>query len=136
MAAQEGTSLHLQSLPVCKYTEQKLAVSTKAGVAGGGSAVVTFAPVRELEGVAFAALGLTSMLNSGGAVLECSLRQGTANALPDPSQTSQNGGSQGNGKKLSRGIAGEHWSLMSSCYKVGKPSCYSIEHVMTLQCPR
>ena len=91
-----------------------------AGNAGGGSAVVTVAPVRELEGVSFAALGLTSMLNSGGAVLECSLRQGTANTLPGPSQNSKNGGSQGNGKTPSRGIAGEDWSLLSTCYKGAK----------------
>ena len=77
-------------------------VPTWTGVVGGGSAVVTFAPVREMEGVAFAALGLTGMLNSGGAVLECSLRQGTAQSQP-----SQNGNAGGNGRKPSRGIAGE-----------------------------
>lgn len=43
--------------------------------AGGESAVVTFAPIRHSERVAFAAIGLTSMLNCGGAVLDCQLRQ-------------------------------------------------------------
>lgn len=41
--------------------------------AGGECAVATFAPMRELGGLSFAAIGLTSMLNAGGAVLECQL---------------------------------------------------------------
>ena len=42
--------------------------------AGGESAIVTFAPIRESTAVKFAAIGLTDMLNCGGAVLDCQLR--------------------------------------------------------------
>jgi len=52
--------------------------------------------------MAFAALGLTRMLNVGGAVLECSLRRG-----------SQNGGSRENGRKASRGVTGEHCTFIA-----------------------
>jgi hypothetical protein len=38
--------------------------------------VVTLAPVMELRGVAFAAVGLPHMLNAGGAVLRCTLACG------------------------------------------------------------
>ena len=47
-------------------------------LAGGESAIVTFAPIRSLHGISFAALGLTNMLNCGGAVLECQLLPGTS----------------------------------------------------------
>lgn len=40
---------------------------------GGTSAVVTVAPVLQHQGIRAAAVGLSNMLNSGGAVLSCSL---------------------------------------------------------------
>lgn len=49
--------------------------------AGGASRIVTIAPVVELSGVHFAALGLSDMLNGGGAVTACSLVP--ASALSD-----------------------------------------------------
>ena len=35
---------------------------------------MTFAPIRDADRICFAAIGLTSMLNCGGAVLDCQLR--------------------------------------------------------------
>ena len=72
--------------------------------AGGHSAVVTFAPVLEAEGLAFAAIGLTDMLNSGGAVLGCSLRRGTVPVEPTPIQPRS--GRNGSKPKASRGMTG------------------------------
>lgn len=40
--------------------------------------MVTFAPIREREGIAFAAIGLTDMLNCGGAVSSCHLQKGSS----------------------------------------------------------
>lgn len=71
------------------------------GFAGGHSAVVTFAPVLEKEGVRFAALGLTEMLNSGGAVLSCRLDKGVA--------ASSRAGN-GHSRKAARTVTGE-WLL-------------------------
>lgn len=53
---------------------------------------MTFSPVRQLEGVSFAAIGLTNMLNAGGAILDCQLRQ---------SSSSNGYGSQKNGRRHS-----------------------------------
>lgn len=43
---------------------------------GGGSDIVTLSPVTEAGGVLFAPMGLTNMLNSGGALLSCSVSGG------------------------------------------------------------
>jgi len=48
----------------------------------GCAAVVTLAPVMELHGVAFAAVGLPHMLNAGGAVLRCTLARGAPAGAP------------------------------------------------------
>ena len=66
--------------------------------------MVTFAPVLEAEGLAFAAIGLTDMLNSGGAVLGCSLRQGTVLVEPTPSQPRS--GRNGSQPKAARSMTG------------------------------
>ncbi|KAK9820373.1 hypothetical protein WJX72_009606 [[Myrmecia] bisecta] len=59
-------------------------------VAGGKSTVVTIAPIEEQAGVAFAAVGLTNMFNSGGAVMSCIL-----DARGDSSDTQSSSSSGG-----------------------------------------
>lgn len=49
---------------------------------GGTSAVVTIAPVLQHRGIRAAAVGLSNMLNSGGAVLCCSLHQPSQDSSP------------------------------------------------------
>ena len=68
------------SILEAKMPEAQLFLTTQvhdhqfpSGWAGGGSAIVTLAPVMRTDGLAFAALGLENMLNAGGAVLSASL---------------------------------------------------------------
>ena len=49
---------------------------------GGTSAVLTITPVLQHEGVRAAAVGLSNMLNSGGAVLSCSLHSPSQDSSP------------------------------------------------------
>ena len=64
----------------------KFVTDVLSGFVGGTSAVVTVTPILQHQGIRAAAVGLSNMLNSGGAVLGCSLH------LP-----SQGGSLPGNG---------------------------------------
>lgn len=73
--------------------------------------MVTVAPVREVDGVAFAAIGLSNMLNSGGAVLQCRLQRSAAHTSSSPVQNGSDG-------KPGHGLTGERTSFQSSFYSV------------------
>lgn len=49
---------------------------------GGKSAVVTISPVLQHQDIRAAAVGLSNMLNSGGAVLSCSLHPPSQDSSP------------------------------------------------------
>lgn len=53
-----------------------------AGDVGGKSAVVTISPVLQHQDIRAAAVGLSNMLNSGGAVLSCSLHSLSQDSSP------------------------------------------------------
>ncbi|KAL4457682.1 hypothetical protein ABPG75_012547 [Micractinium tetrahymenae] len=68
-AAYQDSTKELRLLGAADCLEVRLA-------GGGGSDVVTLSPVTEAGGVLFAPIGLTDMLNAGGAVLSCAVSGG------------------------------------------------------------
>ena len=69
--------------------------STGDVAAGGSSAVATIAPVMQHQHVEAAVVGLSNMLNGGGAILGCSFQD------PDQSGSKQSSSGNNNGSQLS-----------------------------------